>query len=417
MAEKRKDAKGRNLNKGEGQRKDGRYYYQYKDTLGKKKVTYAWDLAELRRKEKIIRKDLEDRIDETSSKMSLNQLFDLYLSSKNPDKFRNTTRDNYIAMWNIHLRNSTLGNTEIRNIKKIHIQGFYTTLKEQGLSNSTIKLFHAMLSPAFELALDSDMIRKNPTKGCLDEYKGNSKVKEALTQEQQDILLNFVNGSIYNSYEPMLRYMLGTACRIGEVIGITWDDVDMRKQEIHITHQLTYKRNSNGKTVFSISDTKTESGKRTIPMTLDVYNALLKQKKYKQLLGTPTDYSIDGYSNFIFTTKSGKPIAPNGFNNVLKNIVNAYNKKAISNAEQKHQKPVLLPHISAHTFRHTACTRMAESGMDIKVLQYIMGHSDITITMDVYNHVDQNRIKIKREIEKMDCIEVQQLSKRKLEIV
>ena len=102
---------------------------------------------------------------------------------------------------------------------------------------------------------------------------------------------------------------------------------------------------------------------------------------------------------------------------MLKNIVNAYNKKAISNAEQKHQKPVLLPHISAHTFRHTACTRMAESGMDMKVLQYIMGHSDITITMDVYNHVDQNRIKIKREIEKMDCIEVQQLSKRKLEIV
>lgn len=122
----RKDTKGRNLNKGEGQRKDGRYYYQYKDTLGKKKVTYAWDLAELRKKEKIIRKDLEDRIDETSSKMSLNQLFDLYLSSKNPDKFRNTTRDNYISMWKIHLRNSTLGNTEIRNIKKIHILKKFT---------------------------------------------------------------------------------------------------------------------------------------------------------------------------------------------------------------------------------------------------------------------------------------------------
>ena len=100
---------------------------------------------------------------------------------------------------------------------------------------------------------------------------------------------------------------------------------------------------------------------------------------------------------------------------MLRNIVNAYNKKEVSSAEQKHQKPVLLPHISAHTFRHTACTRMAESGMDIKALQYIMGHSDISVTMDVYNHVDKNRIR--REIEKMDGIEVQQLPKRKLGIV
>lgn len=415
MAEKRKDSKGRNLGRGEGQRRDGRYYFQYKDALGKKRVVYATDLPELRKKEKRISKDLEDAIDEVSSRMTLNQLFDLYLSSKNPDKFRDTTRDNYLSMWNIHLRNSTLGNAEIRNIKKIHIQKFYRTLKERRLSNSTIKLFHAMLSPAFELAVDNDMVRKNPTKGCLDEYKSGSKIKTALTSEQQDILLNFVSDSIYNIYGPMLRYMLGTACRIGEVIGITWDDVDMQKQEIHITHQLTYKRNSDGKTVFSISDTKTESGKRIIPMTLDVYKALLLQKKYKRLLGTPADYSIDGYSNFIFTTKSGKPVAPNGFNAVLKNIVNAYNKKEVSSAEQKHQKPVLLPHISAHTFRHTACTRMAESGMDIKALQYIMGHSDISVTMDVYNHVDKNRIK--REIEKMDGIQVHQLPKRTLEIV
>lgn len=103
MAEKRKDNKGRNLQKGESQRKDGRYYFQYKDSLGKAKVVYSWDLAELREKEKQIKKDLADGINETSSKMSLNQLFDMYLSLKNAEKFRDTTRENYIAMWDIHI--------------------------------------------------------------------------------------------------------------------------------------------------------------------------------------------------------------------------------------------------------------------------------------------------------------------------
>lgn len=391
MAEKRKDNKGRNLLKGEGQRKDGRYYFQYKDTLGKSKVVYSWDLIGLREKEAQIKRDLNDEIDETSSKMTLNQLFDLYISLKD---IENNTKDNYLGLWKNHIRNTKLGNAEIRNIKTSHIKKFYKELKDKGLSNSTIKIFNCMLLPSFSLAVDDDMIRKNPVKrDCMKPYRAEGKVKEALTKEEQEKLLDFIeNHNVYNVYAPMLKYMIGTACRIGEVIGITWNDIDMKKQKINIDHQLIYKRNADGKTVFTICEPKTDAGKRTIPMTKEVYNALLDQRKYKFFLGTTRDYEIDGYSNFVFTTKSGKPIAPNGFNNALKNIVNAYNRLEKIYAENEKRDPVLLPHISAHTFRHTGCTRMAEAGMDIKVLQYIMGHSDISITMDVYNHVEESRI-------------------------
>lgn len=404
MAEKRKDSKGRNLLKGEGQRSNGRYYFQYKDTLGHAKVVYDWDLSELRKKEKQIIRDLEDGINGTASKMTLNQLFDLYISLKDSGSLKETSKNNYIGMWNCNLRDSELGNAEIKNIKTSHIMKFYKELKDKGLSNSTIKFFHTILAPCFNLALDDDMIRKNPVKKeCIKPYKGGAKVKEALTHEEQRILLDFMeNSNVYNSYVPMIRYMIGTACRIGEVIGITWNDVDMKNKKIFIDHQLIYKKAPDGKTKFIITDTKSESGHREIPMTNDIYNALADQRQYKMFMGTPRDYTVDGYSKFIFTTKSGKPIAPNGFNNAMKNVVETYNKRETMMAESDNRQPVLLPHISAHTFRHTGCTRMAEAGIDIKVLQRIMGHSDIAITMDVYNHVNDDRIQ--NELEKLESM-------------
>ena len=117
-------------------------------------------------------------------------------------------------------------------------------------------------------------------------------------------------------------------------------------------------------------------------------------------MGIPRDYTVDGYSNFVFTTKSGKPIAPNGFNNAMKNITEAYNRHEISKAESEKRPPVLMPHISAYTFRHTACTRMAEAGMQPKTLQYILGHHDISITMNVYNHAQYDNVK--KEIESLE---------------
>lgn len=347
---------------------------------------------------------MEDGINGTASKMTLNQLFDLYISLKDSGSLKETSKNNYIGMWNCNLRDSELGNAEIKNIKTSHIMKFYKELKDKGLSNSTIKFFHTILVSCFNLALDDDMIRKNPVKKeCIKPYKGGAKVKEALTREEQRILLDFMeNSNVYNSYVPMIRYMIGTACRIGEVIGITWNDVDMKNKKIFIDHQLIYKKAPDGKTKFMITDTKSESGHREIPMTNDIYNALADQRQYKMFMGTPRDYTVDGYSKFIFTTKSGKPIAPNGFNNAMKNVVETYNKRETMMAESDNRQPVLLPHISAHTFRHTGCTRMAEAGIDIKVLQRIMGHSDIAITMDVYNHVNDDRIQ--NELEKLESM-------------
>lgn len=118
------------------------------------------------------------------------------------------------------------------------------------------------------------------------------------------------------------------------------------------------------------------------------------------MLGIDHDLEVCGIKNFVFTTTRSTPYAPQVINTFLRNIVNAYNKAERKQAAAEKRECKLLPHISSHTLRHTACTRLAESNIDVKVLQQFMGHSDIRITMNVYNHVDN--VRMRTEIEKAE---------------
>ena len=122
-------------------------------------------------------------------------------------------------------------------------------------------------------------------------------------------------------------------------------------------------------------------------------------------MGIDRDVEIDGRKGFIFTSKNGRPLQPSAVNNALYNIVDAYNKTEKERASREHRKPEFLPSISAHILRHTGCTRMAERGMDVKVLQYIMGHANIAVTMEVYNHITEYA-RIENEILKMEDLMV-----------
>ena len=198
--------------------------------------------------------------------------------------------------------------------------------------------------------------------------------------------------------------MLGTGVRCGELIGLTWEDVDVRTKAVSIDHQLIYKDLGDGYK-FHISTPKTDSGIRTIPMTSDVQRAFEEQKKLNFMLQKGKDVEIDGYKGFIFMAKSGRPLMPSAINNILYNIVDAYNKKEVQIAKTEHRNAELLPTVSAHIMRHTACTRMAEKRIDVKVLQYIMGHAHIDVTMDVYNHVSEMS-RIESEITRLESVAI-----------
>ena len=186
--------------------------------------------------------------------------------------------------------------------------------------------------------------------------------------------MEFVKQSnAYNTYYPMFTIMIGTGLRCGELIGLTWKDINIKAKTVNVDHQLIYK-NLDGGCKSHISTPKTESGIRIISMTQEVAKAFEEQRKINFMLAK--DKSIE---------------------------VDAYNKVEVERAKKEHRKAELLPKFSAHVMRHTACTRMAECRMDVKVLQYIMGHAHIDVTMEVYNHIGE-LTRIEKEIARLDSM-------------
>ncbi|MBO5144883.1 MAG: site-specific integrase [Lachnospiraceae bacterium] len=393
----RKDQKGRILKKGEGQDKNGRYYYVYVDASGKRKRIYNMDLIELRETEQAIQRDIKDGIDINTAKRTLNEQFAIYLATK---EIRNTTKADYMSLWNRCVKDD-IGKRKLINIKKSDLQIFFKKLSDKGYSNNTIKMYcNNLIHPTLELALDDDIIRKNPAKGCMKEYNSGSKTKDALTVAEQQSFLEYVeNSKTFDIYYPLFTVMFSTACRCGEIIGLTWNDIDFKSGYISINHQLVYK-NCGGGCKFYCAEPKTESGKREIPITKKCCKALIRQKEIQMSLGIDHHKQTAGLSNFVFTTSNSTPYMPTSINNLLKNIVNQYNRKEEESAKKEKRCAHLLPHISCHSFRHTGCTRLAENNIDPKTLQEFMGHADISVTMNVYNHVDKDRMK--RELEKAE---------------
>ena len=358
----RKDNKGRNLKTGEYQRPDGRYEYRYKDEItGKRNSVYAADLVSLREMEKKINKDMDDLLitDASVKKLTVNTLFERYMATKN---IKERTKKNYIRMWDYRIRN-TLGNIRVVDFKTSHVRTFFSALSDEGLAHSTIKGLYGLLNPSFELAVEDGIIRKNPVTGTLGDYGAPAKEKEALTLEQQEKLLKFVEQSnVYKPHLPMMQVMFGACLRVSETIGLTWSDVDMKNREIHVGGQLVYYEGDEGY-CFHDSETKTDAGIRDIPMTQMVYDAFRKQRELNLMLGLQSKL-----------------------------------------AEEEKREPELMPPISSHTLRHTGCTRLGENNVNPKVMQYVMGHSDAQITMNVYNHIAE-KSHVENEMSKMNLPE------------
>lgn len=392
----RKDSKGRKLRDGETERKDGRYMYRYTNKkTGKRQSVYAKDLAELREKEKTISMDVFEGIltDSSIKKLTLNAMFERYMATR---QISETTKISYMSAWNNQVRNS-IGACKVVSLVNSDIRSFYSQMATSGYSHGMIQLVHNLLNPTFEMAVNDGIIRRNPVKGALSNYGRAKEESIALTVLQQKQLMEFAkNSNYYNVYVPMLTIMLGTGMRCGELVGLTWDDVDMEKKEININHQLVYKNYGDG-CKFHIHSPKTDSGIRIIPMSQKVYEAFMEQKRLNILLGKNENVKVENYTGFVFVTRNDRPFIPTSVNKVLYKIVNAHNRMEHIQEEEK------LPSISAHTMRHTFCTRMSENGMDIKVLQYLMGHSNINITMQIYNHVTDIQ-RIEREMAKMKLL-------------
>lgn len=396
MAQARKDSRGRALRKGEVQRaSDNRYMYTYTDPLGRRKFIYANDLATLREKEKQLTKDQLDGLDlYVAGKATINDTFDRYMSTKYD--LRETTRSNYLYVWD-HFIRDTFGKKKIAEIKYSDILQFYLyLLNEADIALGTLDSIHCLLHPTFQLAVRDEIIRKNPSDGVIKEISkraGKSRgVRHALTIEQQRAFMDYIaNHPVYYHWWPLFTVLLGTGCRIGEAIGLRWDDLDFENRVISINHSLVYYPVGDSRTsVLRVSKPKTAAGIRTVPMLDIVYDAFQMEREEQEETGA-NETEIDGMKGFVFVNRNGLAPNPQAINRTIKRIISSYNAEEIIKAKKQRREPVILPDFSCHHLRHTFCTRLCENETNLKVIQSIMGHRNIETTMDIYAEATEQK--------------------------
>lgn len=409
MAERR-DTKNRLLGKGEYQKSDGRYMYRYVDSKGNKRFVYSWTLTQtdrppkgkrsekcLRELEKEIAKDLQDEIDSfKAKKMTLNAFYEDYIEQK--QELKTSTRTNYKYMYKKYVWDS-IGRRKLPEIKYSDIKKFYNHLiREVGFKPNSMETIHTILHPIFATAVRDGYIRVNPTDGVMAEIKKSNDwekpKRHALSVQEQEAFVEFIKShDIYNHWMPLFTVLLGTGCRVGEIVGLTWDDCDFKNGIININHSLIYRPDEyTGKSGFYISTPKTKAGEREIPMFEAVRKALLNERM-RQMREGFNQTVIDGYSGFIFSNRFNGVLSPHNINRAIERITRDYNVEESELAARQNREPLLLPHFSVHNLRHTFCTRMCENESNIKVIQEIMGHSDISTTMDVYNEATRDKKK------------------------
>ncbi len=378
----RRDSKHRVLRRGESIRADGKYQFKY-HINGKPHFVYSWRLEptdklpvgkkpclSLRELEKQIGYDLDTLSDPMGKNITVGELVERYLCTKTGVK--PNTLANYNFVQNL-LKKETFSEKKISQIKTSDAKLFLIKLQQDGKGYSTIKTVRGVLRPAFQMAVDDDVLHKNPFGFELATVVVNDSVtREAITKEQMRKFLKFIHDdNVYCKYYEVVYILFHTGLRISEFCGLTLRDVDLENKILNIDHQL--QRTANMKLV--IESTKTNAGTRKLPMTEDVaqcFRAIIEDRE-----APGNEKIIGGYMGFLFLDKNGNPEVAMHWEHRFNHMVKRYNEIY----------RVQMPNITPHVCRHTYCSNMAKSGMNPKTLQYLMGHSDIGVTLNTYTHL------------------------------
>ena len=386
MGKERKDPKGNVLRKGEVYRKVKNIYSYVYNEDGKKKYLYSSDLNKLRIKEESLTK-MTDNVKTDLGDITFDDMFCRYILCS---LLRSTTKENQHFYYDTYLK-EFFGQKNIRSIRYSEIKMFFNTLSQK-LRSGSLEVINAVMNNVFETAVKDDVLEKNPVRGIIKEIKkskGYDKTEvHALTKNERDIFFSVLKDSKYYLFYPFFVFLLGTGCRFSEAIGLTWKDVDLENRNLSINHSCVYhnhgydERTLKRKSAYwTISPTKSHSGMRDIPIFDEVYKALLLQNEYRMKYGDSISV-VDGVSDFVFVNRCRKIF--NGIN------ANAIINKVLMIANSDGD---VVRHFSCHSLRHTFCSILYEKDVSLKIIQELMGHSDASVTMNVYTEVEELRKK------------------------
>ena len=397
MKSGRKDHKNRLLRAGESQDKEGRYRYSYYEN-GKQKSFYSWkleptDKLPAGKKECVSLREQIEKLQKkqllygkySESSYTVLDLVERYVGLKTG--VRKSTQAGYKTVINV-LKKEEFGSRKISDIRISDAKLWLIQMQKSGRGYSSIHTIRGVLRPAFQMAVDDDVLLKNPFEFQLATIIINDSIRrEAISKKQERMFLKFVKDDPhFSKYYEGIYILFKTGMRISEFCGLTIRDIDMKERTIDINHQL--QRLSDME--YIIEQTKTNAGKRVLPMTQDVYECfqtILKNRKAPK-----KEPMIGKYVGFLYLDKNGMPMVALHWQKYFDHICEKYNKI------YREQIPKITPHVC----RHTYCTNVALAGMNPKTLQYLMGHSEIGVTLDVYTHVSFEDAR--DEVEKMNIV-------------
>lgn len=375
-------AKKRSRGNGEGtiyKRPDGSYSCQV--TVGRKedgsfdrKTVYAKSKSEIVESRDKIINELRTGIFIREDKITLAEWLDFWLKEyKSPPNIKLATYISYETFIRAHFK-PLLGHIYLRDLRPDHFQRLYNSKlrggradgKEGGISIKTLRNIHNMIHGALEQALKCGFVYRNISEATSLPKMIKSDIR-VLTINEMNIFLN----SIEKEYQRTAFLLsLASGLRLGELLGLSWDNVDLENGILKVRKSLnrlkTFDEKSSKKTKLILQDTpKTSTSRRNVPIPESI-NEELKKHKEKQV-----EEGLNNPWNLVIISEVGTPLEPRNLVRSLHRIVRSCG----------------IPHLNLHALRHTFATRLLEANEHPKVVQDMLGHATIGMTLDTYSHV------------------------------
>jgi len=365
---------------------------------GKKISLYGKDLDALVLAFEAAKERARDNIDERIDTITLDEWFYEWFDEVKTHKLKitsvNTVKNAYKRTFGLYM-----GNEKLKSIRALDVQRTMNAMYKNGVSVKSIRNALTTVRECFEFALANKMISVNPCIAIEVPWTFKRAKKEiALTQEEQNRILMEVKNTWY---EEVFYFMCLTGARVGEIGALTWDDIDFKRKTIRINKSMSCQYADGVKTEL-VTEPKTFSSTREIPFIGEMEEILMSQKKKvkarKEELGERWRYANE-YGNLVFFTNMGSPCNRYNLQKITQRVYKKLLEREAVTAIMEKREPIEIRAFHPHTFRHTFATRCFDKGMEPKGVQQLIGHSSITVTMNIYTHVQEERMK--KEVSKL----------------
>lgn len=354
-----KNLKGKELGTGISQRKDGRYTARYTNNLGERVQKYFDKLQDCRNWIADTQFNDEHGSILNGENMTVDSWFEYWINLKK-DTIRINTLKNYQNRYKFNIK-PYIGRMLLSEVKPLHCQNVLNQMANK-YTNSSILQTRVTMHTLFEDAVDNEIISRNPVKKNVACNLGKeSKAKRVLSLEEQK---KFIKVAADSCYYNQYSFVLQTGLRVGELVGLKWSDIDFDNNIIHIKRTMEYKPDEKK---WLIGNPKSRSSCRDIPLTDEAINILKSQREKNNKIKV---IQMD-FADFIFLSKKGEPVRNYSYDSMLFKVADKAG----------------IERLSMHSLRHTFATRCIEGGMKPKILQGILGHSSLGVTMDIYVHI------------------------------